>query len=587
MRRILFTFSASIIALLSCSKEGVSPVDNCVSDQITIKGVISTPEDAATRTDYVINELTHKAVFCWKGVEQFSRLGLEWSEKDSRYNIIEKWYNSPAGSPANSGETELSFTGPAVDLDSGYALYPSRNGDKYGNAKMDWYVSAETIYLWLGGTFAYNATAPLSNIVPMLGKLENGEYIFKPITGVLGVQITNIPPTANKVIITSSNHKISDLGFRNSSSDAGSIANELERIYENGGLLLNQNNDRGSTYSKTYTFDAGLDINTTYPFYIPLPAGVLNNGSSDELTIQIMNGNTVLYSKSTHSEITIKNAYITRLPLITLPEMAFVSIEGPSNDIKAQITDKTAGVSYVKVYAAATAEAARANVGSSGTSISSLNTLTSFAGFSDSGEYYVAYQAYDSLDNALTGSDASGVVSVYYLSSEDGGNLVGNYSATYTASNTWGSGNSNEEVKLIAQDCHEGNHLALTYFRKRAYDLEDTPEYNDNKKGSPVYGTLSTVGETKVLTFDASGNYSSSNYFFFSNTWTFYLVGATELHGNSSATSEKENFSFTVGEEGGKKTLTNSGFIDLIFDWKHDSNWYAFWSFQNLKLTHQ
>ena len=405
MNKYCFALIAPLALVVACSKVTEDAV--LETNQVSIVGIIN--NDVNTKTDYVINESDHKAYFTWKGTEEIGRLYYSSGIGQEVYQSTTEASPTPM-----SPVTSLTFRGNEVSGDTGFALYPKKGAAN--GAGLNYYSSP--FYLHLSEQLTYTPTAPLTNVIPMLGKLDgSGEYVFNTITGVLAVSISHIPPSANRVTIESSAHYLSEIGFRSSKSN-DSYDDQLDDIYTEG-LFLSYNNDASSKKKiKYYTFDAGLDFGETYVFYFPIPAGSLNNGTTDELTVTVSNGSTPLYTKTTSSAITIKKGYITRLPEIILPSNTVaVSVEGDSDDVQIVLNSKSSLVSYVKAYAALTSDAATAGVSGSGTTISALDTPTSIDGFSTSGAYYVAYQGYDSSDNPLTGT--SGTVNAYYLSSTD------------------------------------------------------------------------------------------------------------------------------------------------------------------------
>ena len=418
MKQIGLLLISTALAVLSCSKTEIYDPTPDQNGMVTVMASINPLKSAKTKTDYDIDEEKKEASPKWTGVEKISR--LTWSGSMS-YKI----YSCPS---ADAGETTMAFTGTYDANQTDYAAYPSR--DETNGAKIDWYSdNANTLHLWLGETITYNPSAQLKNIVPMVGKLNgSGTFVFNVIAGILAVRITHIPPSANKVTITTDNHPISG-GFRYSSSDIGSWHAELDAIHTNGLLLGQHRTSKSYSNSKSFTIPSALDFNTTYTFYFPVPSGILNEDNDgiapETFTVGIYEGETLLYSKTTNKDIVISNAVITRLPVIELPSNSVsMQVGGTSTDIKFKMTAKSSLVSYVKAYAASTADAAAEGISASGTTISSLNTLTSIAGaYSTSGQYFIAYQGYDSSDNPLEGT--SGAYAVYYLSDDDNTRFCG------------------------------------------------------------------------------------------------------------------------------------------------------------------
>lgn len=294
MKKIYY-FLLPLLVITSCAKELDREEPIAQRGTVEMKAVIDNTE---TKTDYTISG--SEAVFCWKGTEEIGR--LSWS--GGFYQTV---YTSTTA--ANANETELTFSGDEVADDSGFAIYPKRGAAN--GAGFDWY-SADG-YLYLGESIAYNPDAPLQNVVPMLGKLDtDGKYVFKPVTGVIGVRMLHIPATATKLTISSATTQLSQ-GFRNTAA-AASFPDELDAIYSGGLSLAAPKSD--AKYTKSYTFTAGsLDFDTEYTFYYPIPVGTITGG----ITVTVYNGSTELISKSSSKDQEVKLATITRLPLITLP----------------------------------------------------------------------------------------------------------------------------------------------------------------------------------------------------------------------------------------------------------------------------
>lgn len=300
MKKIYY-FLLPLLVISSCAKEFEVEEPAAESATVELKAVIDNTE---TKTDYTISG--SEAVFCWKGTEEIGRLAWGGYFTQTVYTSTME---------ASSGETELTFSGAEVTDDSGFAVYPKRGASN--GAGLDWYSGDG--YLDLGESIAYNPAAPLQNIVPMLGKLDaDGKYVFKPVTGVIGVRLLHIPPTATKVTISSTTTKLSK-GFRNTAS--GTFPDEMDAIYNGGLSLAASKSDAKNT--KSYTFTAGsLDFDTEYTFYYPIPVGTITGG----LTVTVYNGSTELFSKSSSKDQVVKLATITRLPLITLPTVSWTSM---------------------------------------------------------------------------------------------------------------------------------------------------------------------------------------------------------------------------------------------------------------------
>ena len=141
-------------------------------------------------------------------------------------------------------------------------------------------------------TLPDNYTWTASGIqAPMYAWLNQSWDKFALLTSVLKVDIYNIPATADKLVFTTKNEKVSgDFAF-------------------NSACLTNET---PAASGKTITIGFTAGEASTRSFYIPIPQGTYTAGAS----IQIMNGETELLKKTIPSSITIAASSITYLPPI-------------------------------------------------------------------------------------------------------------------------------------------------------------------------------------------------------------------------------------------------------------------------------
>ena len=177
MRQITYFALATIILLAYSCNKYEARYDNQNNESF-----IATIESIDTKTDYTIDELTKKAVFCWKGSEKINR--MVWNG-----NLAKIEYS---GTASSEGDNTIKFTGGALgsDTDTKYAFYPVGSS----GAALQW-ASSPTLRLWQYESIPYDASNQLKNIVPMIGKLNNEEtqYAFRPVTGILGIKLRGIP----------------------------------------------------------------------------------------------------------------------------------------------------------------------------------------------------------------------------------------------------------------------------------------------------------------------------------------------------------------------------------------------------------
>ena len=447
MRKSLILLPLFSSVVISCVKEnGVVlqteeqiPETNTFSNNtISLMATISDVDEDNTKTTYDINEETKRATFYWNGDESFVRA--------VRYNEGKKYYDKDIFTSSGSKTTSRLFscespkTDDATYEDTKIAFYPYNDGNPNGaNISFDTQRGDAHFYYSIGSQLAFNSSAPLDGIVPMVGLYdeENNAYDFKALTGVLALRMTGIPASATKLTISSASNTYKMGGKTTKITDQTNLETLRSTIanysYTKGlsqSLLASE-----LSYSKTYTFSS-LDPGTEYAFYFPMPISANHNSGTttlNDLTVTVYNAlDEVLYTTNTDRALTIQRGYITRLPLISIPSVS-VRFGGTAMNPTATIYFGD-GITKVKYgYAMEASQAGTPyEVTASGTTTPALGKGYSY-------QYYFKYQAYN-------GDDPVGeaVTLRYWALSSDENTVI---CKTHTATLGY-KFDTNKEVKL-------------------------------------------------------------------------------------------------------------------------------------------
>ena len=493
MKKISVIVALSAVLVISCSKEETT-LETKENRVVSIDGYIDDDLDIDTKTDYLIAGST--ASFRWKGTEEFDRLYVTTANGNFGYKTF-------SGEAGDSGLTEISFTGEEITdgTDLEFATYPKKGASN--NAGLDRWSSG--VYFQLKESINYDKDAPLANIVPMVGKLDGGKFVFKVASGIIAIRMTNIPSSATKLTISSSDVYLSG-GFRYTASGDVTYADELSDIYDYGFQLTAPKS--GDVYkTKTFSFSS-LESGEEYVFYYPIPVGTITGG----LTITLYNGSTPLYSAKTSQNLSSVRGQITRLPLITVRTAASASVSGDLNSRTANFTYNDA--TSIK-YALSTSSTATL---SSLTPIETTNTSEALSP-SATGTYYLVYQGY--VGTKKIGPEQR----VRFLyASDDVSQVAGTYSI---------NGNSNWRFKIEAVDpAVDGNNIKIsTYYSTNA---------NYNEVTGNCYGVYTASDGTVAITSGQTLTKAET---------TYYLVGTSESNFKSGvATSYKSTFELALQE---------------------------------------
>lgn len=526
MKNIFFLTSIVSLFFVSCAKENASAPE--IKKHVSLEASI---EDLTTKTDYTISGST--AIFKWSGTEVFGRLIRATADGTtfSTYSTID--YTSTSELDAASGV----FSGEDVGADyadSELAIYPI---NKTNGANVSFPTSGNNFTLTLNESLTYDAANPLKDIVPMIGKLDAASYTFKPLTGVLAVKAKNIPSTANKITISSTGKGLSGTtGLITGKNDSGYKSSLQSQLYDSvAGLPLTW---FSSAATKSYSF-SGLSPANTYTFYFPLPTGTLS-----DLTVTFYKDNTVLYTVTTNTGITITRGHITPLKLITMPQYK-VTVGGTVTAPAATFYRENATIFFT--VSASDDELAKASYinnmkfthdPNSDNPNTNTYSLTSAAGLSGSGlrylHYVVAPVAYKNGNCSAVKDDdiiAQGCIPFYYLDSTDKSKIdhqftiQGDWSAQAINTSVNGDyhpGSSNlltcprQFTIKPSNNISKGN-IMLYEFLGRSFETAGTDSYISGYQasiGTPLYGTLS--GSNITISSDITHAFwpaTTDNYF--------------------------------------------------------------------------
>ncbi len=504
MKKYLVSAFALVALLASCAKENVPATVEEKADAVEIRANIINDD---TKTDYSISGNT--ASFHWTGTETIGRLWYDGSlfGHDAFTSTKE----------ANNGETSLVFRGYFSSDQTAYAMYPIWDGT--ANTGIGW--SSNPFKLYLHESMVYTPDAPLKNVVPMIAKLNAGEFDFVPVTGVIAVTVKNLPSSANKITLSSTGKALSG-NYRLTSTPSNYAAN-IDFVITNGLTITLASNDGNTNGTKSFTF-SGLDKGS-HVFYFPVSVGTF-----DDMTITVYAGNTSLQTVKTTKTVTVGKGQIVQFPEMDLAKATKVSITGNANEAYLYVDTFGPDATSVK-FAVATTEAAATAAVASGTAITSegeANKQSIYSGLTSSGKYYLAYSVFDSANNALR----SETKTVYFINDSDASQLAGDYTISYSAW-TCGALADNDPnltkrmILAVSNDLSKGN-IMMTEFLGYNYDVSEsrsTASINWSSPlidGSPLYGEYPTTPLNDSRTCVSFKDVDSQDGLFSDNAGTYY-----------------------------------------------------------------
>ena len=510
---LLYTLAISTLAI-SCRKTDF--LDNVSNgDVVEFKATID--EKADTKSNFDLDATS--GTFYWTGIEEIS-----WMYKISasphdyfQQNVL------TSKTSADSKETSLVFSGSTVENGTAYAFYPTwKTSPDRGIGWSSNNKDNSSIFAWrlyLPETIEYNETAPLKDVVPMIAEQNgSGDFVFTPVTGIIGVHVKNLPSAARKITLSSTGSSLSGWYFLTSYVD--NVATNLSTVRSTG---LTTEMSEGSSDVKTITFTSGLD-KEEHAFYFPVSVGTLN-----DLTISIKGSDdsvlqTVTYGKS----ITTARAVISDLPLMDLAKATNLVITGTAADPFAHL-EKFGPDAVSARYAVSTTEEDAKTAVTTGTAFAGSGTENKVSiAQATSGRYFIAYQVLNSSSEVIyTGSKE-----FYYLADTEAAGTY-KFDALYCLAafdrKAWRDLTSSTDNRLVLQisdDPTKGS-LMITDYLGLEYNGTVTNKNLTNSSSNSVFG-LNHVGDYLPKsyltgTFSAGAPVygwlnSSNNYIYFDNT---------------------------------------------------------------------
>lgn len=297
MKKFLYLMGAA--ALLAACTAVETDCPDAPKDPASMTARID--ERPSTRTAYTVDEVAGKAFFAWKAGDVV--------------DVVVRHSAGYTGVPftAQAGGTTARFLDTQVEGDltleglqhryagatlSDWAFYPSRTGAEalQGGYNLQWDIreasGTESVTIDLPDEVTLPVQNPMA-IVPLAGRMqEGGEYSFIPMTGVLGVRVTDLPSEADYIRIESAAAALS-----------GSFAMDTDavEITQTGTLVPG---DR-----MTLSFSG---LSGTCTFYFPVAAGTLPAGLT--VTVGSTSDPEVLMRVSTVKDITVRTGVIAQCP---------------------------------------------------------------------------------------------------------------------------------------------------------------------------------------------------------------------------------------------------------------------------------
>ena len=318
MKKIVYFIAFAALTLCACTRsESELPLSSPETTGVqTVSAVVN---DYLTRSDYSISG--SEAAFSWTEGDAFYRLVRKYNDDHTACTTYDHYTYSLSKIDGN----KTYFQGSAVDTDnyhdSGYALYPA---GKSNGSIFAYYTGTNALYFYLNDTTVYNASQPLKDIVPMVGKLNDAGdgYEFSPITGVIAVNVKHIPANATSISLSSKSGGFSGSSVLMTSNTATTYPTNITNLVgpESKGLL---NSWFTAGTAKSYTF-SGLNHADSYTFYFPAPVGTYK-----KLTVSLFAGDEEIKRVSAKKiNLEIVRAKITNI----VSEIDFDSAYPPSDE---------------------------------------------------------------------------------------------------------------------------------------------------------------------------------------------------------------------------------------------------------------
>lgn len=414
MKKFFIPALAVFTLFISCAKDPQVINDQELTEDsgrvVEFKATINNDE---VKTDYSISGST--AIFHWTGTETIGRLWFSGS------SFGHDAFTSTTS--ADASETSLIFSGSESVDQTDYAMYPIWNGTT--KTGIGW--SSNPFNLYLHESMVYDTDHPLKNVVPMIAKLNAGEFEFVPVCGIIAVTVKNLPPTATKITLSSTMALSGNYRLTSTPADYATYIDGVMTTGLTTGLAWDAGN---YSSTKSFTF-SGLDRDE-HVFYFPVSVATNEKYSTYDdrysgMTITVYAGDDVLQTVTTTNKIAVDRGEIVRFPMMDLAKATKVAVTGCSDQFYAYLTTLGPDVASVKFAVAASADEAITAAESSSKIVSASgveNKVEVSDDLSSTGLYYLGYKVYDSSSTELI----SGSIPVYYISSTD----VAQFTGTYT-----------------------------------------------------------------------------------------------------------------------------------------------------------
>ena len=498
MRKNMLFAAAAAVVLAACEISPEVTPDVPVPAEET-ETVTAVAQESLTKSDYTISGST--AAFEWTGGDKMYRLVRKYGDSEGTYSNYDH-YTYYSGSISGATAT---FSGTAVGSayeDTGYALYPASlsNGADFAHA------SGSVLKFTLNESCVYNADAPLQNVVPMVGLLTEGVYVFRPVTGVIGIKAKNIPSDATSISVSSTSGGFSGTSVTMTGKTDASYLTSIGDLAGPSSAGLKKEWFTAGT-SKTYTF-SGLDSDRTYSFYFPAPVGTYS-----DLTITLKAGDVVL-GTVTASGLSLA---VTRANIIDIAAVidfsktnyAKVALTGTSEAVSAYVESASPNVASVKLAVATTESDALSAAESSTLAVTSTGIGAAVGVSGDltaTGQYYLGYVACGTSGNQIV----SGTLPLFFISATDAAYVAGTYKNAFYADcyPTTLTANGDDTITFEVSDNPSKGNIMLTQAFGFCWDVTKSThtslkayDFGTFASGSPVYGFYNPSSSNPKLVF--------------------------------------------------------------------------------------
>lgn len=294
----LFSYLISTLFILawSCTAEisFITPAEE-ISEPVTITAYIDNSDDVKTA-------YADETTFTWKAGDRIAVQLYGIKEGDTYYHTYDQWKFTANSTSSSSTFTQSEALNTNIWEIHDYAFYPKESA--YGTDTELLYTPGDkgANSLWLYHEITPSVSDPMGTI-PLIGRKQTGadvttnaEFRFKTAVGIVKINVTNIPASARKIILTArGGEKLT--GYFSFDDDCEiKIANHISNGRDN----------------KTIHFTPDYE-GETRSFYFPIPTGTLASG----IQVKLLDGDDNELKKIG----TDKSITITRNQLLILPSI--------------------------------------------------------------------------------------------------------------------------------------------------------------------------------------------------------------------------------------------------------------------------